>query len=89
MLALEQRMHDVQAILDEVGSKRTALFGISEGGPMSLLTAPPTPNAPPPWSCTVLTPNDPGRLIILSDGRTSNGNLCSTTSNTIGAHQVR
>jgi pimeloyl-ACP methyl ester carboxylesterase len=37
MFALEQRMHDVQAILDEVGSRRTALFGISEGGPMSLL----------------------------------------------------
>jgi pimeloyl-ACP methyl ester carboxylesterase len=30
-------MHDVQAILDTVGSMRTALFGISEGGPMSLL----------------------------------------------------
>jgi pimeloyl-ACP methyl ester carboxylesterase len=37
MFALEQRMHDVQAILDEIGSRRTALFGISEGGPMSLL----------------------------------------------------
>ena len=37
IFALEQRMHDVQAILDAVGSKRTALFGISEGGPMSLL----------------------------------------------------
>jgi class 3 adenylate cyclase len=37
MFALEQRMHDVQAILDEVGAKRTALFGASEGGPMSLL----------------------------------------------------
>jgi class 3 adenylate cyclase len=30
-------MHDVQAILDAVGSERTALFGVSEGGPMSLL----------------------------------------------------
>ncbi len=37
IFTLEQRMHDVQAILDEVGSKQTALFGISEGGPMSLL----------------------------------------------------
>src|SRR5438445_338616 len=36
---LEQRMHDVQAVLDEVGSERAALFGISEGGPMSLLYA--------------------------------------------------
>jgi len=37
IFALEQRMHDVQAILDAVGSERAALFGISEGGPMSLL----------------------------------------------------
>jgi class 3 adenylate cyclase len=32
-------MHDVRAILDEVGSDRAALFGVSEGGPMSLLYA--------------------------------------------------
>jgi pimeloyl-ACP methyl ester carboxylesterase len=32
-------MHDVRAILDEVGSVRAALFGVSEGGPMSLLYA--------------------------------------------------
>jgi class 3 adenylate cyclase len=37
IFTLEQRMHDVQAILDAVGSERAALFGISEGGPMSLL----------------------------------------------------
>src|SRR5262249_44196830 len=36
---LEQRMHDVQAILDAVGSRKAALFGVSEGGPMSLLYA--------------------------------------------------
>jgi class 3 adenylate cyclase len=39
IFTLEQRMHDVQAILDEVGSERAALFGVSEGGPMSLLYA--------------------------------------------------
>jgi len=39
IFTLEQRMHDVQAVLDAVGSKRAALFGISEGGPMSLLYA--------------------------------------------------
>lgn len=39
IFTLEQRMHDVQAILDAVGSKRAALFGISEGGPMALLYA--------------------------------------------------
>jgi class 3 adenylate cyclase len=39
IFTLEQRMHDVQTILNEVGSERAALFGISEGGPMSLLYA--------------------------------------------------
>src|ERR1700730_17740289 len=32
---LVQRMQDVPTIWNEVGSKRAALFGISEGGPMS------------------------------------------------------
>jgi pimeloyl-ACP methyl ester carboxylesterase/DNA-binding winged helix-turn-helix (wHTH) protein len=36
---LEQRMDDVRAVLDAVGTERTTLFGISEGGPMSLLFA--------------------------------------------------
>src|ERR1700730_126312 len=31
IFTLEQRMHDVRAILDEVGSERAALFGVSEG----------------------------------------------------------
>src|SRR5262245_59548615 len=34
---LEERMGDVRAVMDAVGSERAALFGISEGGPMSLL----------------------------------------------------
>jgi class 3 adenylate cyclase len=36
---LEQRMDDVRAVMDAAGSKRAALFGISEGGPMSVLFA--------------------------------------------------
>jgi pimeloyl-ACP methyl ester carboxylesterase len=36
---LEQRMDDVRAVLDEVGSERPALFGFSEGGAMSMLFA--------------------------------------------------
>ena len=32
-------MDDVRAVMDAVGSDRAALFGISEGGPMSLLFA--------------------------------------------------
>src|SRR3954449_952583 len=36
---LEQRIDDVRAVMDAAGSKRAALFGISEGGPMSVLFA--------------------------------------------------
>jgi pimeloyl-ACP methyl ester carboxylesterase len=36
---LEERMDDVRAVMDAVGSKRAALFGISEGGPMCALFA--------------------------------------------------
>jgi pimeloyl-ACP methyl ester carboxylesterase len=36
---LEQRMDDVRAVLDAVGSQGAALFGPSEGGPMSALFA--------------------------------------------------
>src|SRR5207302_2633617 len=33
---LEERMDDVRAVMDAAGSDRAALFGVSEGGPMSL-----------------------------------------------------
>ncbi|HWW62564.1 MAG TPA: alpha/beta fold hydrolase [Thermoanaerobaculia bacterium] len=36
---LEQRMDDVRAVLDAVGSERAALVGVSEGGPMCALYA--------------------------------------------------
>src|SRR5215203_423155 len=36
---LEERMDDVRAVMDAVGSERAALMGMSEGGPMSLLFA--------------------------------------------------
>jgi class 3 adenylate cyclase len=36
---LEERMDDVRAVMDAVGSERAALFGASEGGAMSLLFA--------------------------------------------------
>jgi pimeloyl-ACP methyl ester carboxylesterase len=39
MPTLEERMDDVRAVMDAVGSQRAALFGISEGGPMSMLFA--------------------------------------------------
>ncbi|HEY3040185.1 MAG TPA: alpha/beta fold hydrolase, partial [Pyrinomonadaceae bacterium] len=36
---LEQRMDDVRAVMDAVGSERAALLGVSEGGPMAALFA--------------------------------------------------
>src|SRR6476469_1373054 len=36
---LEERMDDVRAVMDAAGSERATLFGISEGGPMSVLFA--------------------------------------------------
>src|SRR6476469_7858536 len=36
---LEERMDDVRAVMDAVGSERAVLLGTSEGGPMSLLFA--------------------------------------------------
>lgn len=37
--SLEQRMDDVRAIMDDIGSQRAALLGISEGSAMSILFA--------------------------------------------------
>jgi pimeloyl-ACP methyl ester carboxylesterase len=36
---LEQRIDDVRAVMDAAGSEQAALFGVSEGGPMSALFA--------------------------------------------------
>ena len=39
MPTLEERMDDVRAVMDAAGSDRAAVFGVSEGGPMSALFA--------------------------------------------------
>ena len=44
---LEQRMDDVRAVMDAVNSERAALFGYSEGGPMSVLFAATYPERTP------------------------------------------
>jgi class 3 adenylate cyclase len=36
---LEERMDDVRAVLDDAGSERAAVFGVSEGGNLSILFA--------------------------------------------------
>ena len=42
--SLEERMDDIRAVMDAVGSDRATLFGVSEGGPISLLFAATYPN---------------------------------------------
>jgi len=37
--SLETRMDDVRAVMDSVGSERAVIYGVSEGGPMSILFA--------------------------------------------------
>ena len=37
--SIEERMDDLRAVMDAVGSARTALLGFSEGGPLSMLCA--------------------------------------------------
>ena len=39
VFTLEQRMDDMRAVMDAVPCDRAALFGVSEGGPMSILFA--------------------------------------------------
>jgi pimeloyl-ACP methyl ester carboxylesterase len=36
---IDERMDDLRAVMDAAGSERAVLFGVSEGGPMSLLFA--------------------------------------------------
>ena len=45
MPTLEQRMEDVRAVMEAVGSERAAIFGYSDSSP------PPTPVRPRPWCC--------------------------------------
>jgi class 3 adenylate cyclase len=39
MWTLEQRMDDMRAVMDAVGSEQAVVMGVSEGGPMSILFA--------------------------------------------------
>ena len=60
---LEDRMQDLRAVMDAAHSERAALFGLSEGGPMSMLFAATYPDRGPRLSCyTELLPaDDPSR----------------------------
>src|ERR1700751_1773607 len=43
---LEQRMDDIRAVMDAASLRRAVIFGISEGGPLSMLFAAPYPAQP-------------------------------------------
>jgi class 3 adenylate cyclase/pimeloyl-ACP methyl ester carboxylesterase len=60
---LEQGMDDALAVMDAVGSERAAFFGISEGGPMSMLCA-----ATHPDRVTALIAYGTYPRILLGDG---------------------
>jgi pimeloyl-ACP methyl ester carboxylesterase len=53
---LETRMDDVRAVMDTTGSQQAVLMGASEGGPMSILFAPPIRTAPERSSSTAPMP---------------------------------
>ena len=86
IFTLEQRMHDVSAILDEVGSERAALFGVSEGGPMSLLYAATYPERTSALILYGTYAKHTWRLTIRVAGLTNDGTVSSKISNAIGAH---
>src|SRR5271169_803650 len=79
IFTLEQRMHDVQAILDEIGSERAALFGVSEGGPMSLLYAATYPERTAALVRMAHMPSAVGRQTTLSGGKLNSGSASSET----------
>jgi pimeloyl-ACP methyl ester carboxylesterase len=49
MPTLEQRMDDVRAVMDTVGSKRAVLLGVSEGGRSAASSRPRIRAAPKRW----------------------------------------
>ena len=84
IFTLEQRMHDVQTILNEVGSSVQHYLAFPKADQCPCCMPPPIPNEPQHSFCTAAMPSVPGRPIIRSAGRTSGGNVFLTTLNTTG-----
>jgi class 3 adenylate cyclase len=83
---LEDRMDDVRAVMDAAHCERGALFGISEGGPMSLLFAATYPEracALVLYGCYARHPTLSGNLlernIELIDRAWGTGEFCATS----------
>lgn len=64
---LEERMEDLHAVLDAVGSERTALLGASEGGPMSVLFAATYPERTAAMALYGSTPRFSAEEIVLDE----------------------
>lgn len=78
---LEQRMDDVRAVMDAAGSRKAALLGISEGGPMCVLFAATYPER----TAALVTFGSYARLLATADypwGR-------SAESHEAGLEQIR
>jgi hypothetical protein len=71
IFTLEQSMHDVLSILNEIGSKRAPLFGISEGADV-LAVCRHLSGTNLGSFCTALTPSVPGRPIGWKDAKWNN-----------------
>ena len=65
---LEDSASDARAVLDAVRSERAAIYGISEGGPMSAMLAATNPDRVSAlalyatWACIIAGPDNPGGL---------------------------
>ena len=78
-------MDDVRAVMDAVGSERAVLFGVSEGGPMSILFAATYPERTSAWSRTARAHVTPGRQTSRGATRSRTSTRRSRTSASDGA----
>ena len=85
---LEQRMDDVRAVMDAVGSRRAALFGHSEGGCMCILFAATYPGRAPSRSSHMApSRNESDPRTIRGHPRWKNGFVARTSSSGTGVSQ--
>src|ERR1700687_2254275 len=89
IFTLEQRMHDVQAVLDPVGSQRHTLCGVTEGVRCRCSMQRPIPTTPWLWCSMALMRDARGRLTTHSDGPMCSGGRCWMTLSTTGARPIQ
>src|SRR6266542_1688223 len=81
---LEERMDDVRAVMDAVGSERAAVFGFSEGGVMSALFAATYPERTTAARSTAPSPNGSGAPTIPGRRRPKRAGESSRSSSATG-----